>query len=148
MVIEGQSISFKWSSGSVVVMIVWHLDLQLSVQSVPIIANVVSSNLAQMRCTRYNIMWYSLSVTSDRSVVFSGYSGFLHTQKNKTPQLFLEHLQGNNSCFYTSWFICFPCFRWSIIPCNISEKIAHITIVQLNPTLKWQLNLYIKPLSE
>ena len=56
MVIEGQSISFKWSSGSVVVMIVWHLDLQLSVQSVPIIANVVSSNLAQMRCTRYNIM--------------------------------------------------------------------------------------------
>jgi hypothetical protein len=24
------------------------------------------------RCTRYNIMWYSLSVTVDRSVVFSG----------------------------------------------------------------------------
>ena len=30
------------------------------------------------RCTRYNIMWYSLSVTCGRSVVFSGYSGFLH----------------------------------------------------------------------
>ena len=29
-------------------------------------------------CTRYNIMWQSLSVTCDRSVVFSGYSGFLH----------------------------------------------------------------------
>jgi hypothetical protein len=28
--------------------------------------------------TRYNIIWYSLSVTCDRSVVFSGYSGFLH----------------------------------------------------------------------
>jgi hypothetical protein len=30
------------------------------------------------RCTRYNIMSYSLSVTCDRSVVFSGHSGFLH----------------------------------------------------------------------
>jgi hypothetical protein len=28
------------------------------------------------RCTRYNIMWYSLSVTCDRLVVFSVYSGF------------------------------------------------------------------------
>jgi hypothetical protein len=33
------------------------------------------------RCTRYNIMWVSLSMTWERSVVFSGYSGFLH-QKN------------------------------------------------------------------
>ena len=30
------------------------------------------------RFTRYNIMWYSLSVTCDRSVVFSGYSCFIH----------------------------------------------------------------------
>ena len=30
------------------------------------------------RCTRCNIMWWNLSVTCDRSVVFSGYSGFLH----------------------------------------------------------------------
>jgi len=30
------------------------------------------------RCTRYNIMWCSLPVTCDRSVVFSGYSGFSH----------------------------------------------------------------------
>ena len=30
------------------------------------------------RCTRYNIMWYSSSVTCDMAVVFSGYSGFLH----------------------------------------------------------------------
>ena len=29
-------------------------------------------------CTRYNIMWYNLSVTCDRSVVFSGFSVFLH----------------------------------------------------------------------
>ena len=31
-----------------------------------------------VRCTLYNSMWYSLSVTCDRSVAFSGYSGFLH----------------------------------------------------------------------
>jgi hypothetical protein len=30
------------------------------------------------RCNRYNIMWQSLSVTYGRSVVFSGYSAFLH----------------------------------------------------------------------
>jgi hypothetical protein len=29
-------------------------------------------NPVQARCTQYNIMWYSLSVTSDKSVVFSG----------------------------------------------------------------------------
>jgi hypothetical protein len=29
------------------------------------------------RCTRYNIMWWSVSVTYGRSLVFSGYSGFL-----------------------------------------------------------------------
>ena len=31
-----------------------------------------------VRCTPYNIMWTSLSVINDRSVVFRGYSGFLH----------------------------------------------------------------------
>ena len=31
-----------------------------------------------MRCTWYNIMWWSLSVTCDRSVVFCVYSGFIH----------------------------------------------------------------------
>jgi len=53
------------------------LDLQLPVLSVPITTNVVSSNTAQTRCTPYNIMWLSLSLTCDRSVVFSWYSGFL-----------------------------------------------------------------------
>jgi hypothetical protein len=37
------------------------------------------------RCTLYNIMWYSLSVTCNRSVVFSGHSGFLH-QSNWPPR--------------------------------------------------------------
>ena len=56
----------------------FQFDLQLPMHSVPIITNVVSSNPAQARCTWYNIMWKSLSVTCDRSVVFSGYSCFLH----------------------------------------------------------------------
>ena len=50
----------------------------LCLQSVLITTNVVSSNSVQVRCTRYNIMWYNLSVASGRSVVFSEYSGFLH----------------------------------------------------------------------
>jgi hypothetical protein len=35
-------------------------------------------NLFMAMCTRYNNTWYSLSVTCDRSVVFSGYSGLIH----------------------------------------------------------------------
>ena len=51
-------------------------------QSVPITTNVVSSNPVQARCNRY-IMWWSLSVTSGRSVVFSGFSP--STKKNWPP---------------------------------------------------------------
>ena len=41
--------------------------------------SVVNSNPAQARCTDTTfIMWSSLSVTCGRSVVFSGYSVFLH----------------------------------------------------------------------
>jgi len=39
-----------------VVVIVWYLDLQLPVQSVPITTNVVSSDLFMARCTRYKVM--------------------------------------------------------------------------------------------
>ena len=35
-------------------MVVWSLDLQLPMQSVPITTNVVSTNPAQVRCTRYS----------------------------------------------------------------------------------------------
>jgi hypothetical protein len=60
------------------VVIVWKLDFQLPVQSVPITTDVASSNPAQGEGKVYNIMWSSLSVIRGRSVVFSGYSGFLH----------------------------------------------------------------------
>ena len=39
------------------------------------------------RCTRYYIMWVSLSMTCHRSVVFSGYFGFLH-QWNWPPRCY------------------------------------------------------------
>jgi hypothetical protein len=51
------------------------VGLLLPKQSVPITTIVVSSNPAQVRYTRYNIKWRSLSVTCNRWLVFSG---FLH----------------------------------------------------------------------
>ena len=63
-----------------VVVIVWWLDLKLPVQSVPIITKVVNSNPDHCEVFWFLIQHYviSLSVTCGRSVVFSGYSGFLH----------------------------------------------------------------------
>ena len=54
------------------------VGLKLHVQSVPITTNIVSSNPAHDEVYSINIMWYNLPVTCDRSMVFSGYSGFLH----------------------------------------------------------------------
>jgi hypothetical protein len=58
------------------VVVVWKLDLQLPVQSVPITTNVVSLN--PIHGEVYSIQHYVISVTCDKSVVFCGYSGFLH----------------------------------------------------------------------
>jgi hypothetical protein len=60
------------------------LNLQLPMQSVPINANVESSNSVIARDTRDMIRWQSLSVTCGRSVVFSAFSGFLHRCKLST----------------------------------------------------------------
>jgi len=38
------------------VMIAWWFDIKLPMQFVPISTNVVSSNPARARCTRYSIM--------------------------------------------------------------------------------------------
>ena len=71
-------------------------------QSAPITTDVVSSNLDQGE-VMYNIMWYSLSVTCDRFVVFSGSFGFLH-QYNWLPRYNwnivesgVKHYQTNNN---------------------------------------------------
>ena len=69
------STSYTNSDTRRVRVIMW-LVLQLPIQSVPIATNIVSSNLDHGEV--YNIMWKSLSVTSDRSVVFFSSSGFLH----------------------------------------------------------------------
>ena len=52
----------KWSGSPswrevVEVVIVWLLDLLLSMPSAPITISIVSSNPAQARWIRYNIMW-------------------------------------------------------------------------------------------
>ena len=56
-----------------------NLRLKIShiiLQSMSTTINVVNSNPAQTRCTRSNIMWQTLSVTCDRSVVFTRYYDF------------------------------------------------------------------------
>ena len=59
--------------GAVVVVIAWYLDLQLSMQSIPITTDIVSSIHDKDEVT--TLCNKVLSVTCDRSVVFSG---FLH----------------------------------------------------------------------
>jgi hypothetical protein len=68
----------KMLKGAVVVVIVWYLDLQLLMESVHITTEVMSSNPAHGEV--YSIKHYvlNLSVTCDSSLVFSGYSNFLH----------------------------------------------------------------------
>ena len=66
------------SPGTVVVMIVWLLDLQLPLQSVPITTEVVSSNPTQLRCT---IQHYVIEIVSDLPQV----SGFLRDLRFPPP---------------------------------------------------------------
>jgi len=56
------------------VKIVWELDLQLPMQSVPITTDVVSSNLDQGEV----YIWYKVCQWLATGLVFTGTSGFLH----------------------------------------------------------------------
>ena len=68
-----------WIIDAVAVVIVCWIDTYLCNQCLtPLMLLVRTPFMA--RCTRYNIMWTSLSVICDRSVVFSGNFGFLHQQ--------------------------------------------------------------------
>jgi isocitrate dehydrogenase len=60
------------------------------VQTVPITTNVVSSNSVHGEV--YSIQHYviHLSVTCDRSVVFSGYSGFNKTDHHDMTEILLK----------------------------------------------------------
>ena len=61
--------SWSWSYSSWIYNYLWNQGLS------PLKLWVLTPFMA--RCTRNN-MWWSLSVTCDRSVVFAGYSDFLH----------------------------------------------------------------------
>ena len=77
-------LSFSWyiyiySQGDVMVVIVWWLDLQLLVQSVPITINVVSSNTPSWRGVL--IQHYVIKFVSDLRQV----SGFLWVLRFPPP---------------------------------------------------------------
>jgi uncharacterized protein YdhG (YjbR/CyaY superfamily) len=61
MTLKSEGPTWSWSYGS------WIYNY-LCNQCVHITTEVVRSNPAQARCTQYNIMWWSLSVTCNRSV--------------------------------------------------------------------------------
>jgi hypothetical protein len=61
---EGSSLS--WSYGSWIYNYIYN--------QCPVTLKLRFRILLMARCTRYNIVWYNLSMTCDRSVVFSGYS--------------------------------------------------------------------------
>jgi hypothetical protein len=86
---RGRTNQWCWLQGAVVAVIVWKLDLQLPIQSVPITTDVVSSNLNQGEV--YNIM----------NRIF----------KNKNRNVVIINMK-NISMFYRNWmpFVCL--FVW------------------------------------
>jgi hypothetical protein len=68
---------FCWGEGWVSV-VVWLLDFHYLCNQCLSPLKLWDRIPLMVRCTWYNIVWKSLSVTCGRSVVFSGYSGFLH----------------------------------------------------------------------
>ena len=104
---------------------IWYL--QLPMQPVCITTNVVSLNTAQARCTRYNIMWSRLSVTYDRSVVFSGYSCFLNQLNWFSWTIVESGIKHNNpkpSALCVDWFI-------------ISHEVNTLSFCIYNDLIKW-----------
>ena len=67
----------------IVVMILWLLNFQLPVQSVTITTKVMSSNPVHGEVCSIQHYVINMSVTCDRSMVFSGYSG---SSANKIDQ--------------------------------------------------------------
>jgi hypothetical protein len=105
--------------GAIVVVIVWYLDLQLPVQSVPITTKVVSSNLSHGKV--YLIQHYVIKLVSD-FVVFSGYSGFLH-QQNWMPRynwnIVESGVKHHKSCLTLNWCRFSCCVLISSRTCRI-----------------------------
>jgi hypothetical protein len=62
---------------AVLALIIWYLRFTSNgIQSVPITTTVCVFDMSTARCTWYNFMWYSLSVTCSRFLLFYDYSVF------------------------------------------------------------------------
>jgi hypothetical protein len=84
----------------VIIIIIWKLDLQLPVHSVPITTNVVSSNPAQARCTSglrvrvmvFNVIFNNISAISWRSVLLVKETGENLWPAASQPDLFTSYI--------------------------------------------------------
>ena len=75
---------FTFNGGVVVVLIVWLLDIQLPMKSLPITTNVLSSNPTQARCTRYNIQGCLNNIIGSRAKQSTGAHTYTTTHRNET----------------------------------------------------------------
>ena len=103
---------------------------------------VVSSNPVQAMCTRYSIMWYSLSVACGRSVVFIGYSGFLHWNivesgiKHHKPTN--QRADGKCNFRMVTHFKLIPSiFSSPVDPGHHVASIIHVFLIIRNPNPRW-----------
>jgi hypothetical protein len=103
---------------------------------------VVSSNPVQAMCTRYSIMWYSLSVACGRSVVFIGYSGFLHCNivesgiKHHKPTN--QRADGKCNFRMVTHFKLIPSiFNSPVDPGHHVASIIHVILIIRNPNPRW-----------
>jgi hypothetical protein len=110
---HSERLSWPWSYGS------WIYNT--TVQSVPITTHVVSSDLDQGEV--YSIMWKSLSVTCNRSVLSSGSSGFLHElswQRHQTNNNNKNRISMNRGIswewtVFIYWLYFFPVWGWCYV---------------------------------
>ena len=108
------------------------MDLQLPVQSVPITTKVVSVQIPLMaRCTWYNIMWWSLSVTFGWSVIFYIYTPFSSTNKtdrHDITEILLKVPLNSGTITLTSsfWLVMSMDFIICNLPYLLSLRFKHL----------------------
>jgi hypothetical protein len=94
-----------------VIVIVWYFDLQLCYQCILLLKLWVRFPFIT-RYYQYNIMWYSLSVTCNMSVDFSGYSCVIlqlswpPRYKRNIVESGVKHHKSNQPYYITRWRMC------------------------------------------
>ena len=75
-------------------MIIYFLDLQLPIQSVPITTKVVSSNPTHYELYMYSIQHYVIKLVSDlwQVVFFHKYPGFFSTNKTDSHYILVTEI--------------------------------------------------------